>query len=201
MKESLLTILRSSSTSQTEFRRAAGKLAELIAAEVASGITQEEILVQTPLSSAKGSKFTHKVVLVPILRAGIALLPAFMRFFDEAQVGFFGIRRDKQTAIAEQYYENIPSISPNTLVLLLDPMIATAGSSLIALESLQEKGVPLEHTMLIGLIAAAEGLAIIKKKFPAVQVKVVAVDEKLNAQKLIIPGLGDFGDRYFGTNY
>ena len=199
MKESLLTTLRDRSTAQAAFRKAADKLAELVAAEIAAGVIQEEAAIQTPLASAKGSRYTQKVVLMPILRAGIALLPAFMRFFDEAQVGFFGIRRDEKTAIAEQYYENIPLISPETLVIILDPMIATAGSSLLALQRLKERGVAAPQILLAGFIAAPEGLNGIKKNFPEVKVKVVAVDEKLNAQKFIVPGLGDFGDRYFGT--
>jgi uracil phosphoribosyltransferase len=199
MKESLLTTLRDRSTSQTAFRRASDKLAELVAAEVAADVIQEEAIVQTPLASVKGCTYTQKVVLMPILRAGIALLPAFMRIFDRAQVGFFGIRRDEKTAIAQQYYENIPLISQEALVIVLDPMIATAGSSLLALQRLNERGVAPQQVLVAGFIAAPEGINGIKKSFPEVKIKVVAVDEKLNAQKFIVPGLGDFGDRYFGT--
>jgi uracil phosphoribosyltransferase len=199
MKKALLTILRDKSSSRSQFRRASDKLSELIAAEIAEELTLEEISVATPLANAQGHRLTQKVVLIPILRAGIALLPAFMRLFDESRIGFLGVRRDENTAKAYQYYENIPPLSNHEIILVLDPMIATGGSALLALQKLKERGAHLAHIFLISVIASTPGIQAVKALFPEINIRVVSEDQALNDKKFIIPGLGDFGDRYFGT--
>lgn len=180
MKDSLLTTLRDRETSQHEFRVAADKLTEILAAEMASELSLEPI------------------ALLAILRSGIALLPPFLRLFNDAKVGFLGIKRDESTAKPFQYYENIPPLSKNSTVLILEPMIATGGTALLALKKLAQHKIDLSRVFFIGFIASTEGLAAIREEFPQVQIKVVAEDKQLNAHKYIIPGLGDFGDRYFG---
>jgi len=199
MKEALLTELRNKHTRPHEFRRAADKLAELLAAEVALHMEQEEFPIETPLGPTMGYRLKETVVLIPILRAGLALLKPFMRLFDEAVVGFFGIRRDEMTALPDLYYENLPPFTGKETILLLDPMIATGGSSLLSIDRLIAKGIPSSSIKLIGIISAPEGTEAVRSRYPDVQIIVVAQDERLNAQKFIVPGLGDFGDRYFGT--
>lgn len=199
MKESLLTILRDKGTTTVAFRQAANRLAELIAAEVATSITEEPTSVQTPFGQAKGAKIPHNVVLISILRAGAILLPAFLRLFPEAKVGFFGIRRDEKTAQPISYYDNLPSITNNDWVVVLDPMIATGGSALLAMEKLSKLEIHPSRIIFAGVIASAEGLQKLKTKYPYLTVKIVAEDPSLNPQKFITPGLGDFGDRYFDT--
>lgn len=199
MKQSLLTILRDRNTKESDFRRASDRLADLLAAEASLDIPQEPVSIQTPMGSAKGVRMGHNAVLIPILRAGLALLPAFMRVFDTAKVGFFGIRRNEGTAVPHQYYEKLPSFEKKDYILMLDPMIATGGSALLALNRLVELGAVPSQISLTGVLAAKEGLEAIRKRYPQVKLRVVAEDPELNAQKFIIPGLGDFGDRYFAN--
>jgi len=199
MKEALLTILRDKNTSLDAFRAASRKLSSMLAAEVAAKIKQKVVSIETTLAKANGFEVAQDVVLVPILRSGIALLPSFMYFFDHARVGFLGMRRDEKTALPKMYYENLPTFHKEEWVLLLDPMIATGGSSKEAIKKVIEKGAQQENIYLIGIVAAPEGIQTIEKEFPKVKVHVVAIDEKLNDKKFIVPGLGDFGDRFFGS--
>jgi uracil phosphoribosyltransferase len=199
MKEIFLTILRQASTSPSQFRQAAHRLSHLLAAEASSQLPLQGVKVQTPLSSSPGSVLSHRVVLVPILRAGLALLPAFEELFPAAPIGFFGIRRDEKTAAPHLYYQNLPQISENDWVFLLDPMLATGGSASLALKKLEEAGAQLSQTTLVSVVAAQEGVDLIRKRFPDTGLITVAIDPALNAHKFIVPGLGDFGDRYFDT--
>src|SRR3972149_98542 len=199
MKESLLTVLRDKKSTRAQFRRAADKLAELLAADAALHVQQEGISVETPLGKAAGSRLQEQIVLLPILRAGLLMLPHFMHLFEDSKVGFFGIRRDEKTALPQLYYENLPSFSPHDRLFLLDPMIATGGSASLALAHLKAKGADMSKVHLIGILGAKEGLEKIRKEFPQITINVVAVDPALSLRKFIVPGLGDFGDRYFGT--
>jgi len=199
MKEALLTTLRDKNTSLDAFRAASRKLSSMLAAEVAAKIKQKVVSIETTLAKANGFKVAQDVVLVPILRAGIALLPSFMYFFDHARVGFLGMRRDEKTALPKMYYENLPTFHKEEWVLLLDPMIATGGSSKEAIKKVIEKGAKEENIYLIGIVAAPEGIQEIENEFPKVKVHVVSIDEKLNDEKFIVPGLGDFGDRFFAS--
>lgn len=197
MKECLLTILRDKNTDTAAFRQAADRLSELIAADIAAEMPKDSISVETPFGAAKGFKPMHKVVLVPILCAGMALLPAFLKCFPDARVGFLGIKRDEKTAVPNQYYENLPSLSADDIVIVLDPMIATGGTALLALQKLSEKKVHPSRIYLVGIIGASEGVQRVKSKFPYANLRIVGEDPQLNDRKFIVPGLGDFGDRYF----
>jgi uracil phosphoribosyltransferase len=137
----------------------------------------------------------HNLVVITILRAGLAMTSSAISLFPEASVGFAGLRRDEKTAIAEEYYWQIPKISASDIVLLLDPMLATGGSLLHVLRKLETT----KNVRLITIISAPEGVAAIHNEFPNLPIYTAAVDEKLNDKKYIVPGLGDFGDRYFGT--
>jgi uracil phosphoribosyltransferase len=122
-----------------------------------------------------------------------------MDLFPQAPIGFFGIRRDEKTALPHLYYENIPTLAPTDRILLLDPMLATGGSALLSLQKLKEKKVDLARATLVTILATPEGMRAVEQAFPEVKIYTVAIDEKLNQHKYIVPGLGDFGDRYFGT--
>lgn len=197
MKECLLTTLRDKKTDTAAFRQAADRLSELIAADIAAEMPKDPVSIETPLGSAKGFKPMHKIVLIPILRAGIALLPAFLKLFPDARVGFLGIKRDEKTVQSNQYYEKLPSLSADDIVIVLDPMIATGGTALLALEKLSEKKVHPSRIFFAGIIGSSEGIQRVKSKFPYVNLRIVGEDSQLNDRKFIVPGLGDFGDRYF----
>lgn len=200
MKESLIAQLRDRTTSRADYRQTTEKLGWVLAAEAADHLEREERTVQTPLAPATGLFVKNSVVLVPILRAGAALLPAFMRFFDRARVGFLGMKRDEETAEAEMYYCNLPPVGPNEDVIILEPMIATGGSSCMAINALCQQGVKESQILFVSVIAATEGLDKLRAAYPKVRLLVGQEDKELNDVKFIVPGLGDFGDRFFGTD-
>ncbi|MBF8263834.1 MAG: upp [Parachlamydiales bacterium] len=199
MKEIFLTTLRQSATPPTAFRQAAGELSRLLAAEASRLIPTQTIQIQTPLSKATGARLSHRVILTTILRSGLAMLPSFQELFPAAPIGFFGMRRDEKTAIPRLYYQNLPKITRDDWVFLLDPMLATGGSSFLALEILADAGASPSQCVLVSIVAAQPGVDVIRKKFPALKLVMGAIDPSLNDRKFIVPGLGDFGDRYFDT--
>ncbi len=199
MKESLLSILRNKKCNLSSFRKASDQLSFLIAADGASMVKEKPISLQTPLSSCKGRCVAEKIVLIPILRSGIALLPAFLYFFPDATVGFLGLRREEKTAEPILYYEKLPPLSSQDLIFLLDPMLATGGSSLLAIEKILKKGGREDQIHLTGIIGSVPGVHEIKARHSKVHIHLAAIDKKINKEKFIVPGLGDFGDRYFGT--
>ncbi len=198
MKEILLTKLRDRKTPLPEFRQVTHELAELLAAEASATLPSKRSIIETTLSSTEGFTLQGRVVIVAILRAGLSLVPAFLKLFPDAPIGLFGIRRDEKTALPHLYYENIPPLQPTDHLFLLDPMIATGGSSIAALERLVPHLSPNQIT-LVGVISASPGIINIKKRFPVLRIITAAEDPELNAQSFIVPGLGDFGDRFFGT--
>jgi len=197
MKESLLTILRDEKTTVEHFRQAAHRLADLLAAEATIFVAEEPKTVKTPLAKAEGMSVEQRVVLVPILRAGMVFVPSFLKYFSDAPLGFFGIRRDEATATPQLYYENVPPLKSTDLVFLLDPMIATGGSALLAIQHLMDKGV--SQIFLVGVLGSREGIEKIESRYPDVTIILAAEDPELDSRKFIVPGLGDFGDRYFGS--
>lgn len=199
MKKILISRLRNKETTQTDFRKAAEELSDWLAFEAASLLPKKEVSVETPVGPTVGQKFLNDQVVIPILRAGLSMLPSFLRVLPEAKVGFLGMRRDEHTFQAKLYYENLPLITPSTDVLILDPMIATGGSGKVALDRLKEQGADPFRILYVGIIASREGLSFLKSIAPQMKVVVGDVDDKLNDKKFIVPGLGDFGDRYFGT--
>jgi uracil phosphoribosyltransferase len=199
MKDVLLSILRDKDISRATYRDVSHKLGCILAAEVAAHLDRESFEVATPLSKGEGFRFKNDIVLIPILRSGIVLLEPFMSFFPGSKVGFVGLRRDEKTAIPMLYYQNLPVIAPENDVLVLDPMIATGGSGSEAVKILIKAGIKEEKIIFVGVIAAPEGIEKLKSLFPKMTIVGPVVDEKLNDKKFIVPGLGDFGDRYFGT--
>ncbi len=180
-----------------EFKSASDKLSKIIAAEIACTILEEPMSVHSPHEEVMGKRVAQDVVLLPILRAGMALLPSFMPFFESARVGFIGIHRDSD-AEPHLYYEKIPLLTPNDRIIILDPMIATGGSTLLTLQKINDAGGNLSKVTVVGMVGAPEGIEAIEKGFPETKVIVAAIDKGLDEKKYIVPGLGDFGDRFFG---
>lgn len=199
MRSTILSLLRDKNTTTESFRTAADQLGSLLSYEVSGILDKEELPIETPLTKTKGYKIKQKVILVPILRAGIALLYPFMKLFPSSPVGFVGIKRDEKTALPHLYYENIPPIQSDDAVVILDPMIATGGSGGLVVEILKKQGVKERNIIYAGVIAAPEGIDALKKEAPEMRVVCIEIDDHLNEKKYIMPGLGDFGDRYFGT--
>lgn len=200
MKKTLITTLRNRNTSTEQFRQATDQLGTVLAVECDALFPKATVFVDTPLTRTHGVCFKHEFVLVPILRSGLVLLPPFMRFHPGASIGFIGMRRDEKTTIPELYYTNLPSFNHDNPILLLDPMIATGGSASLAVKVLKSAGAIEKQITLVAFIASPDGIARFQKECPEVNLVIAQVDEGLDELKRIVPGLGDFGDRYFGTN-
>jgi len=200
MKNLLMTILRDKNTSMHEFRTTANKLALILAQESANYLETKNETIITPLEiETTGSKITEDIILIPILRSGLALLPAFIEYYPHAKIGCVGLKRDEETAVAHLYYKNLPKINEHDHVIVLDPMLATGGSTAATLKILTDLGIKEEQMLFVGVICATEGLQKINSEFPKVKTFIAAHDATLNDKKFIVPGLGDFGDRFFGT--
>lgn len=198
--EICMRVLRDKKSTMAEFRNATNTLAQALVYQATQLLQTKTVTVATPLEQpAKAHTLAGDIVLIPILRSGLALLPVFLQVFTNAKVGFFGMKRDEKTAKAHLYYQKLPTITPNDQIILLDPMLATGGSTTDALSILTKQGIKQEQIIYVGVIGAQEGVDHLKKEFPAVRFTIAAVDQQLNAAKYIVPGLGDFGDRYFGT--
>jgi uracil phosphoribosyltransferase len=198
MKEALLSILRDRDTGIAEFRRASDLLAQILCAETLSKLVGGEVGIQTPMGAASGVPIPNDLMVVPIVRAALALVPAFTQTVPDAPVGFIGIERDEETAQARLYYKKFPKALPGRAIIL-DPMLATGGSACMAVELLVEDGCEPQAIYFTGVIAAQEGMDRLAGIIPRSNITVAAVDPELNAQKFIVPGLGDYGDRYYGT--
>ncbi len=193
-----LTILRDINTKTAEFREAMGRIATILAYFALKDLPLSEKEIETPITKTKGYEIDKKIIIVPILRAGLSLVNAITDFVPDAKVGHLGMYRDEKTHQPVDYYSNLPEGLEDALVLLVDPMLATGGSADDAIAFLQKKGA--ENIRFISLISAPEGLDRILNKYPDVPIITAAVDEKLNSHAFIVPGLGDAGDRYFGTS-
>ena len=192
-----LTSLRSRTTPPSLFRRLAHRLSLIVILEATRDLTLARATVDTPLEPAEGAALDRDVVVVSVLRAGLGMLDAALELLPHARVGHIGLERDEQTAAASRYYSKLPPLTPTTTVLLVDPMLATGGSAVMAAGLLTAAGAA--DLRLLCLVAAPEGLAAFSAAWPDVPIYTPAVDRGLNARKFILPGLGDFGDRLYGT--
>ena len=199
MIESLVTILRDKNTPMMEFRRVSGLICDLLAARISKEMNETKIPVVTPLKKTHGKKLAENILLVPILRSGIAFLPSFIKIFSSALVSFIGIRRDEKTALPHIYYENIMNDCKEFKIVILDPMIATGGSTLTAIKGLITQNAKEENILITSIIASKSGIETISKAFPKIKLITAVVDPELDENKFIVPGLGDFGDRFFGS--
>jgi uracil phosphoribosyltransferase len=192
-----LVSLRDKTTPPDHFRRAATRISVLLAAEAMRELQTREVTVETPLGPAPGRRIARDVVVVPVLRAGLGMLEAVLELMPTARVGHIGLQRDEMTAVASQYYSKLPAGLDESDVLMIDPMLATGGSAVAALDLLARAGAV--RIRIICIVAAPEGVALVARHHPDVVVYTPVVDRELNAQKYIVPGLGDFGDRLYGT--
>lgn len=193
-----LTILRDKNSSMEEFRKAADNLSHLLAQQVLLSLECSPKGIDTPLAHYEGTTLNKNIVIIPILRAGLAMFGMFKHYFP-GPVGFLGIGRNEETAAAQVYYENVPKAKSNSLAILLDPMLATGGTALAAVSILKEKGYQESDIIFSGMISAKPGREKFSSRYPQVKLIIAAEDPKLNDKKFIVPGLGDFGDRYFAT--
>lgn len=192
-----LTIMRNSETNTIDFRAALGRIATILAYFALKELPLKEADIQTPITKTKGYILDTDIIVVPILRAGLSLVDAIIDFVPDAKVGHLGMYRDEKTHEPVDYYSKLPEGLNNALVLLVDPMLATGGSADDAIGFLKQQGA--DQIRFISLISAPEGLKRIQIKYPDVSIITASVDEKLNDDAFIVPGLGDAGDRYFGT--
>jgi len=192
-----LATLRDTSTSPELFRRVAVRISLLLAAEATREVPSVEATVDTPLGRAPARRLKGDVVVVPVLRAGLGMLDAILELIPTARVGHIGLQRDEMTAVASQYYAKLPADLSNSFVLMIDPMLATGGSAVAALDLLRRAGA--HDVRMICIVAAPEGIALVEQHHPDVTIFTPVVDQELNAHKFIVPGLGDFGDRLYGT--
>jgi uracil phosphoribosyltransferase len=192
-----LATLRDASTPPDVFRRVARRMSLLVAAEVLKEIPTVDGTVETPLGTAFARRVHARVTLVPVLRAGLGMIDGILDLLPSTRVGHIGLQRDETTAQAMRYYVKLPPDLADDVVLITDPMLATGGSAVAAIELLREAGA--RDLRFVCIVAAPEGIAAIERRFPDVPIYTPVVDRELNAHKFIVPGLGDFGDRLFGT--
>lgn len=193
-----ISLLRDKRTGQKEFRELVAEIAMLMAYEVTRDLPLKEVEVETPITVAKTKVISGKKLgLVPILRAGLGMVEGILRLVPAAPVGHVGLYRDPKTLAPVEYYCKLPTDASEREIIVLDPMLATGGSAVAAVTLLKEKGVT--NIKLVCLIAAPEGIAAVQKAHPDIDLFVAAVDEKLDYKGYIVPGLGDAGDRLFGT--
>jgi uracil phosphoribosyltransferase len=189
--------LRDARTAPPAFRRAANRISVLLAAEALRELPSSAATVVTPLGPADGRVVLTDVVVVPVLRAGLGMLDAVLELLPTARVGHIGLQRDEATAIASRYYSKLPPDLSNSHVLMIDPMLATGGCAVAAIDLIKAAGAT--AISMICIVSAPEGLSLLERAHPDVAVYTPVVDKELNAHKFIVPGLGDFGDRLYGT--
>jgi uracil phosphoribosyltransferase len=193
----VLAGLRDRRTPPEEFRRLARRASLILSCEATADLPLLEGTVETPLETARVSTLSGVVVAVPVLRAGLGMLDAFLEVVPGAAVGYFGIERNEETALPRRYYEKVPQHLEEAVCFVLDPMLATGGSAALAAAGLRERHA--QEIRLVSVVAAPEGVEHLARLAPEVRVFVGALDRELNASAYILPGLGDFGDRLFDT--
>ncbi len=195
--EKNITILRDVNTNCETFRSAISRLSNIIAVKLFVDLKLKEIEVQTPLEKTKGFKLAQEVVIVPVLRAGLGMVNGFLQVMPDAKVGHIGLERDEETLIPVEYYYKTPANLIEHEIILVDPMLATGGSASAAISFLKKRGA--DNIIFACIVAAPEGIKKINEDHPDVKIFGAALDRELNDKGYILPGLGDAGDRTFGT--
>ncbi len=192
-----LTLLRRRETPHGQFRQLVANAAAILAYEALRDLATEAISIETPLEATIGYRLAEEIVVVPILRAGLGMVEGFVRFVPEARIGHLGMQRDERTKQPVDYYSNIPGGIEAARVFVVDPMLATGGSAVQAIQHLKAHGA--RRLTFVCLIAAPEGIRTLQEAHPEVRIVTAAIDRGLDANAFIRPGLGDAGDRIFGT--
>jgi uracil phosphoribosyltransferase len=193
-----LSMIRDEQTGSKDFRELVKEVSMLMAYEVTRDLPLEDVDVKTPVAIAKGHRLAgEKIGIVPILRAGLGMVEGILNLYPTARVGHVGLYRDPQTLKPVEYYCKLPTDLPDRELIVVDPMLATGGSVVAAIELIKRKGAT--KIKLLSLVAAPEGIAVVQKAHPDVDIYTAAVDDGLNEHAYIVPGLGDAGDRLFGT--
>jgi uracil phosphoribosyltransferase len=194
----VVTHLRDRTTKPATFRTLAYQISLLLAFEATRDLETREITIETPLEPHPGQVLSRPLVLVPIFRAGISMVRPFTDMLPDVSVGYIGLERDEETAVARSYYCKLPALGAKR-VLILDPMLATGGSAVQAIELVNAHGANLNDLSLVCIVCAPEGVRAVEALDPRIKIYTAALDRELDARKYILPGLGDFGDRLYGT--
>ncbi len=198
LAQNLLTRLRDYQTPSSEFRQKSLQLSSFLIYEAASDLNCRQTGVETPIAPAKGIALSDYIILAPILRAGLVLAEAAQELLPNARIYHIGLHRDEKTLQAKSYYSLLPEVLPaDSSVFILDPMLATGGSAIAAITLFV--GLKVNTINLISFVASPEGIAKVQKAFPQVKITTASIDDQLNEHGYIVPGLGDAGDRIFGT--
>ena len=193
-----LAILRSKNTSVKEFRELVSEISGLMCYEATRNLPTKEVEVQTPVATAKCRRLAgKKLAIIPILRAGLGMVDAMVDLIPSAKIGHIGLYRDPETHLPVEYYCKLPEDIGNRQVFVVDPMLATGGSAVAAIDFLKKYGC--QNIIMMNIIGAPEGVKAVQEAHPDVDIYLAALDEKLNEHAYIVPGLGDAGDRIFGT--
>jgi uracil phosphoribosyltransferase len=194
-----LAIIRDIDTGHKSFRELATEITKFVCYEALKNIKTKEVTVQTPVAEATCRKLDADLVVVPILRAGVGMLAGILELVPTARVGFVGLYRDEDTKLPVTYYERFPPQIKGGTCIIIDPMIATGGSTAAAIDKLKESGA--ESIVVVCIVTCPEGIALVEAEHPDVPIYAAAIDDNLNDKKYIVPGLGDAGDRLFGTSH
>ena len=194
-----LAIIRDVDTGHKRFRELATEITKFICYEALKNIRTKQVTVQTPVAEAICQKIDTDLVVVPILRAGVGMLEGILELVPTARVGFIGLYRDEETKLPVTYYERFPVQIRGGTCIIIDPMIATGGSTVAAIDKLKQNGA--ESIVVVCIVTCPEGIELVESAHPDVPIYAAAIDEKLNEKKYIVPGLGDAGDRLFGTSH
>ena len=192
-----LTLMRDKNCTTKDFRENLDEIAELMAYEVCRDLPVRPVDIETPMGPCTGYTLSKEVVIVPILRAGIGLLDGIRRLVPTAKVGFIGLYRDEETLEPHEYFAKFPKGLEDSIVMIVDPMLATGGSAVAAIDMMKKRGA--KQIKLVCLVGVPEGVNAVQKAHPDVDIYLAAMDAHLNEIGYIVPGLGDAGDRIFGT--
>lgn len=194
-----LAIIRNAETGHKRFRELSKEITEFICYEALKNIKTKEIKVQTPVAVATCRKIDTDIVVIPILRAGVGMLDGILELIPTSRVGFVGLYRDEETKQPVTYYERFPPQIQGGTCIIIDPMLATGGSTVAAIDLLKERGA--DNIVVICIVTCPEGIELVEAAHPDVKIYAAAIDERLDDRKYIVPGLGDAGDRLFGTSH
>lgn len=192
-----LALLRDAETGHKRFRELATEITMFVCYEALKQVEVKNIEVQTPVAMASCQKIANEIVVVPILRAGVGMLDGILGLIPTARVGFMGMYRDEQTKQPVEYYNKLPGDTDNALYIVIDPMLATGGSMVAALDAIKKSGV--KKPIVVCIVSCPEGIQAVEDAHPDVPIYTASVDDHLNEKKYIVPGLGDAGDRLYGT--